>query len=452
MPKALKLGSIVGPSFILLGLGLGSGELVLWPYLVSQFGMGIIWAAVVGISFQFVLNMEIERYTLVTGESVFVGLARKIGKLSPVWFMISTVVPWMWPGIVLSAATVLGGVLGLENTKILAIILPLGLGAILTLGPWIYRTQEIIQKYLILLGTPVVLLLVIVLAKGSDWGEMWRGLLGRGQGYTWLPSGIPMMTFLGALAYSGAGGNLNLVQSFYVKEKGYGMGKYGGKIKSILTGKNEKINLTGKTFALNKMNLTRYRDWWKVINIEHGLVFWATGAVTMVMLALLAYSTVFGNNQLGTGLGFLFEEAKIIGIKTIPMVGVGFLTLAGVMLLSTQLSVFDAVCRIASENLVIFDQEKFRIEKLPKFYYLFLWLEIALSVVVISLGLAEPVQLVVIGAVLNGLSMLIYSILVMWMNLTSLPAQVRPGPARKLAMGAEISFFLVFAGKLFHLF
>src|SRR4030067_1285982 len=85
LPPAPPLLKLIGPSFIILGMGLGSGELVLWPYLSSNFGLGIIWAAILGITFQFFINMEIERYTLATGESIFVGLARKFGRFAPVW-------------------------------------------------------------------------------------------------------------------------------------------------------------------------------------------------------------------------------------------------------------------------------------------------------------------------------------------------------------------------------
>jgi len=120
-PEALPLKKLLGPSFILLGLGLGSGELILWPYLSSQFGLGIIWAAVLGITFQFILNMEIARYTLVTGESVFVGLARKLGRFSPLWFIFSTFIPWVWPGIVAASATMLAALIGIDYTPILPI-------------------------------------------------------------------------------------------------------------------------------------------------------------------------------------------------------------------------------------------------------------------------------------------------------------------------------------------
>jgi len=88
MPEAPAFRKLLGPSFILLGLGLGSGELVLWPYLTSNFGMGIIWAAVLGVAMQFFMNMEIERYTLARGESIFVGFAR-LWRVFPFWFILS---------------------------------------------------------------------------------------------------------------------------------------------------------------------------------------------------------------------------------------------------------------------------------------------------------------------------------------------------------------------------
>ena len=110
LPKPPPLKKLIGPSFILLGLGLGSGELILWPYLASNYGFGIIWGAVLGITLQFFINMEIERYTLVTGESIFVGLSRKFKKIAPMWFLISTFLPWIWPGIIASSASLrLGG-------------------------------------------------------------------------------------------------------------------------------------------------------------------------------------------------------------------------------------------------------------------------------------------------------------------------------------------------------
>jgi hypothetical protein len=66
----------LGASVILLATALGSGELILWPYITTQVGIALVWLSVLGITVQFFLNMEIERYTLVTGETAVTGFSR----------------------------------------------------------------------------------------------------------------------------------------------------------------------------------------------------------------------------------------------------------------------------------------------------------------------------------------------------------------------------------------
>src|SRR5688572_15872501 len=58
---------LIGPGIIAAGVGLASGEFILYPYIASQVGLVFVWAALVGLATQFFLNMEIERYTLATG-------------------------------------------------------------------------------------------------------------------------------------------------------------------------------------------------------------------------------------------------------------------------------------------------------------------------------------------------------------------------------------------------
>jgi len=57
-PKPVGLFKLMGPSFIILALGLGSGEVILWPNLVANYGLGIVWGALLGITFQFFINMD----------------------------------------------------------------------------------------------------------------------------------------------------------------------------------------------------------------------------------------------------------------------------------------------------------------------------------------------------------------------------------------------------------
>ena len=76
MPEPLPLRKVLGPSVILAGVGVGSGEYILWPYISANAGIGFLYLAVIGVTIQYFLNMEIERYTLATGETAIAGFAR----------------------------------------------------------------------------------------------------------------------------------------------------------------------------------------------------------------------------------------------------------------------------------------------------------------------------------------------------------------------------------------
>lgn len=439
-PPAPPLRKILGPSFVILGLGLGSGELILWPYLASQFGMGIIWGAVVGITFQFFMNMEIERYALVRGESVFVGLYRK-AKWLPMWFLVSTFIPWIWPGIVGSSAKLIGTLLGIQQTHYLAIGLLVLIGLILSLGPVLYKTVENIQKVLIILGVPSIFLLSLYLADGEALVSTARGIVGFGDGYRMLPAGLPLATFLGALAYAGAGGNLNLAQSNYIKEKGYGMGKFSGRITSLLTGKNEEVSLSGSTFEETPENLHNFKAWWKNINIEHFAIFFLTGATTMVLLALLAYTTLHGTSNATSNISFVINQSQVIGELIAPVVGTLFLIITGVMLFATQMTVFDATSRILSENVILASADRIKEKSLPKIYYSVLWLQILAGITVFLLGFTEPLQLVITAAVMNAVTMFVHSGLTLWLNMTTLSKELRPSPIRIAIMLGAFLFY-----------
>lgn len=445
LPKPLSLRKLIGPSFILLGLGLGSGELILWPYLSSNFGLGIIWAAVLGITFQFFLNMEIERYTLITGESVFVGFARKFGKAAPIWFIASTLIPWMWPGIIAASATIFAASFGYEYSPTIAIILLLLIGIIFSMGSVIYKTEERLQKLIILVGIPFVFILAFIFASPADWQELAYGLIGKGRGFWFLPAGIPLATLLGAFAYAGAGGNLNLGQSYYIKEKGYGMGKFAGRITSVLRGKKEDVKLEGTTFDCTPENVKYFKLWWKRINIEHAIVFWGTGAATMIILSLLAFTTVFGNPNVSTGINFVILEGQVIGQKIHTILGTSFLIIAGFMLFGTQFGVLGSTARIMSENLVITSQEKFQVKNLSKYFFFFLWLQIIAGIIIFSIGFTEPLTLVVISAVLNAFTMFVYSGLILSLNRSALDKRLKPSTGRVAMVGMAFLFYGIFS-------
>ena len=349
--------------------------------------------------------------------------------------------PWIWPGIAAASAKLIGSLFGIQETQYLAIGMLILMGAILSLGPVLYKTVERFQKLLIGVGVPSVFLLTIFLARQHHWVDLANGLMGKGPDYWLLPAGIPIASFLAALAYAGAGGNLNLAQSFYVKAKGYGMGKYAGRITSLLTGKKEEVSLTGAKFECTEENVKTFKEWWKNINIEHFLVFWVTGSVTILLLALLSYVTTYGTGQDIPGINFVLLEAAEIGKQLFPFAGTFFLIVAGLTLFGTQLTVFDATSRILSENVILASKDKISSKKLPKIYYGVLWLQIFAGITIFLTGFTEPLQLLILAAVLNAFAMFVHVGLTLWLNKTSLEDELKPKLLRTTAMVLAFLFY-----------
>lgn len=429
LPSPPKFRKLIGPSFIVLGLGLGSGEIILWPYLTSNHGLGIIWAIVIGITMQFFINLEVERYALIHGESVFVGFARWL-KFLPFWFIVSTFLGFGWPGIGLAGATLLSNIIPQSTPNLIGIIVFIFIGLLLSLGKVLYQTVENLQKFLITIGTPAILILTFYLAKPTDFSQLFSGLIGIGDGYNFLPAGISLATFLSALVYSGAGGNLNLTQGNYIRDKGYGMGIYADKIKNLLSISQES-QLTGNTFPLNSSNLNRFHKWWRLINLEHFLVFWVLGALTMISLAFLSFITTYHQAGNVEGINFVINQANFISQSTLPLIGTAFLLITGLMLTATQLTVLDSTSRIISENILLTRGKSAK--HLTKTYYLTLWTQIIFGIVIMLIGFKQPRDLITLSAVINSFTMFVYILLLVKLN-NKLPHALRPHPLRSILL------------------
>jgi len=254
-----------------------------------------------------------------------------------------------------------------------------------------------------------------------------------------------IQSFLGAFAYSGAGGNLNLTQSIYIKEKGYGMGQYAQKIAGLFKqGKQEQeIALEGTDFIMNEQAKTHFTLWWKLISIEHGLVFWFIGLVSILLLMLLSYTTTYGQGSNTQGIQFVMHEAQAITRSISPFIGSLFLFIISIMLFQTQLGVLDSTSRIMAENTAIIKigQKKKKTIHLSKIYFFFVWMQIFFGILLFLLGISEPKTLIVLGACLNAIAMFVHIGLVSFLNQRALPKIFQPMWWRKILLMIIFFFF-----------
>jgi Mn2+/Fe2+ NRAMP family transporter len=146
----------VGPGIVAAGVGLASGEFILFPYIASQVGLTFIWAALVGLITQYFLNMEIERYTLATGETAITGFSR----LWKHWGLVFAILAYfanIWPAWATSSATLISYAFG-GSAAVIAVVILVVVGLILTLAPIVYNALERAQ----MIKVAAVLVLIVI--------------------------------------------------------------------------------------------------------------------------------------------------------------------------------------------------------------------------------------------------------------------------------------------------
>src|SRR5688500_7951940 len=96
---------ILGPGLMMAGAAIGGGEWVVGPQATAQYGGIIMWLAAVSVLTQLAYNVEVSRYALYCGESIFVGFMR----LRPhplFWTIVYLFVDFfgLWPYLAANAA------------------------------------------------------------------------------------------------------------------------------------------------------------------------------------------------------------------------------------------------------------------------------------------------------------------------------------------------------------
>ncbi len=439
LPRVPRLSHIVGPSAIMLGASLGSGETLFWPVLTAQFGWAVFWAFVVGVFTQFVINTELQRWTLATGESIFRAFAR-VDRRWPWVFLIAGLLSLGWPGWAAGAAQVGATAIGVDAVSAFGVSIPawkllaVGFMSVIWLSYQVssvmYTAVELFQIGLLFVAIGAAMLLVAVTGSWVEFADLPTAAGSVG----YLPEGIDVAVFLGGLAFAGAGGYLNLSQSLWIREKGYGMGNYQGRVKNPLRGDDpEPIERDGFSFRPTTTNLQRWRGWWKIVQLEHALTFVVGLLIVTPFLATVALRYAPGTSA---------DALQMWLESVIPAVGpVGsflvfaILTLA---LFTTEYAIVESFVRNSAD--VLYEAYGRRagwdIQKL--FWRLLtgfcLWGIAIILVFDAPFQGREPFFFLVVGAALSGVMMWPYTAIVLVMNTTRLPEHLQPGWGRVTAL------------------
>src|SRR3954469_3927587 len=436
LPEAPPLRRLVGPSVILIGVGIASGEYILYPYIASRAGLTFLWAAVVGILVQYFINMEIERYTLATGETAIGGFQR-LGKPWGAVPAAGAILATMWPGWATAAATVTTFAVGGGDPNAIAIAMLLIIGVALTASPVVYQTVERLE----FIKIAIVLVFVVVAIFAAISAKAYRDTSHVVTSFGTFPKEIDLAILAGALAAAGAGGANNLVQSNWIRDKGFGMGRYVPRIVSPITGEEEAAP-TGDRFAfpVKEPDLSRWRVWWRRANVEQFISFVCIGSVAIVVFSLVAYSTVFRNPDLpdSSGFDFISLESDVLKADVGSWFGTLFLAVGAISLFAAALGIVDYVARLVADVIYVGYTRHSRRWTESRLYFTVVWCEIAFGCAILLLGFDQPLVLLTISTVLGGGLMVIYTCLLLITNRRYLPREIQLGGYRRLVLVAAV--------------
>jgi hypothetical protein len=445
LPEPLPMRRVIGPSVLLLAGAIGSGEFVLWPFITSQVGLSVVWLVVIGVLTQYFLNMEIERYTLATGETAITGFTRLWKHWS--WlFIIMTVVPWAWPGWATGGTTTLSFVTGLGPDAIpyVTIGVLVVIGLVLTVSPVVYQTVEKIQFFMVAVIVLFLIYIVLFLLGVEGYTALGQGFVDAGE----IPDAVSEVgtaALLGAIAFAGAGGALNLVQSNWVRDKGLGMGAKLPKVVSPFTGEAVAAPTTGYFFIRDEENMRRWRGWWRVADREQFITFFVIGLIALLAFMTLTVVTIgVGANEAG-GFDFIRLQGEAMAAQEGSWLSTVFWLIGTVVLYSTNLAVLDMVGRVVADVLKTGPLRDSTAWSESKIYFIVIWTEIVFGSIILLSGLTQPIVLLVIASSLNGLVMFVYSGLLIQLNRFTLPAEIRTGGVRLVALLWAVLFYGFFS-------
>ncbi|MBL7258826.1 Nramp family divalent metal transporter [Paractinoplanes lichenicola] len=441
LPEPLSLRRMVGPGVVAVGIGMAAGEIILWPYLTAIGGLGLLWLAFCTLAVQFVINMEIERYTLATGQTVVAGFSRW-WKGWGILICLAGAFQYVWPGWATSGSTVLTYLFGGGDPVWITVIGLVLVGALLSVSKVIYTTVERVEWVKVGLTIFFLLVVVVFVISLTTWGDAAKATVTE---FGQIPEGITFTLILSAIGAAGAGGVHNLVLSNWIRDKRYGMGAHVPRLISPITGQEEAAGADRYTLGTDEANLARWRVWWKRANLEHLITFVAVCFVTISIMCLLAYETLFGRDDLKSDTSFLRIEADILSDQVGGWLRLLFLAVAAVSLWAAAMGLLDIIGRVASDFLRRnYLQTSARWTE-PRLYLTVVWAEIVLGSIILLAGFTQPLGLLIISTCAASVVTLLYSTLLVRLNIKDLPHPVRMKGWRLGGMLVAIGFYGFFA-------
>ena len=452
---------LTGPGAIMVGLAVGSGELILWPWIVARFGASMAWAPIVATIFQVWITMEVGRWAIATGESAMQGMARAWLRLMH-FFLACLFVLTMLPGWGRAlAATLRFTIFGTDGP---------GAADSFLRSDWFWSLPVTVVVWLVLLGPrriydgleKVVTVLVLIIFVGVVVVAIKIGTWADVQEMTWGVIGFPprivldedfsFLRFFGATVFAGAGGFGLLFYAYYLRDKGIGMGQRFPMLTIDIRGTSQRASEVGYIFSDSPENRRRFRDWFRYVLFDTSFLFGLISCIT-VFLFMFASLIALHPQERGFAEGptLVWALSDILGAAMGTWGRYLFLGVAMAALFSTILANADGGMRLWTDCLHtgVPATRKWTPGQMYVPLLLITWVISFASLWYFETHEVTILDFFFVSAAINGIAMSIFSPVVLFLNFKYLPKFARPGPVHSFfviggtLMYASFSVYLI---------
>lgn len=407
----------LGPSFILIGSIVGSGELILTTSMGAHVGFAALWFILLSCVCKTIFQAELGRYTISSGDTCLEAFNRLPGPRGNVnWFM------WLWvawqiPGLI-NGGGILGGVGQVlatafpgANEQVWVLVVAAVNVAILLVGR--YSFLEVTATATVIIFSVITVFCTVALQMSAHAVPLGEALTGLRIQVAPLVAPAALYWVVSAFAATGVSGGELMSYTYWCVEKGYA--RYAG----VPDGSEAWV--------------ARARGWIRVMQID---VWLATVIFTASTIAFF-----------WLGAGILHPKGVEVSdktmIKTLSMIyttSLGewasglFLLGAFFVLYSTIFSGTAGGSRMYADALCVFKLVDFtdfrRRMRWIRIFTIFIPLMQALSHTVIQ----APKSMILFGAVSNGLLIPVLVAGVIWLRYRRTMRQIAPGLGSDILM------------------
>ena len=453
MPRRGPLLAALGPGVIWLALAQGSGELIWWPYIVAKYGLGFLFLLVPACLLQWPLNVEIGRYTVLTGESVWQGFVRLSRPFAfGLWLLMAASFLW-FGGFATAGGEAMAALTGFPHgwSKAAQKLFWGYVSVAVSFGALLFsRTAYVLIARV--MGT-VAVVTVAGLALScmhprvrASIPSFLDGLVAPSwpAGRAWDSRDATQL--LTAVSFAGLGGFWTLFYSSWLREKGAGMAQRMGRITSPITGRPEFIEDSGFAPEDEPELAGKHRGWIRFLWADAGVGVFGN-LFTTLATCLLAWALLFPEGKIPTPNTLITLQSDFFAVAWGGFGRAVFLLVATAFLADTWLATVDAVAHTHTEMTRAFWPAARERWGYRRTYYG--WL-IALTVITCATMASEsPSTLILTSAVIGFVGTVTYSAALWLVNYRVVPklvpAAVAPQRPSAIVLGLVVLVYTALA-------